>query len=367
MNELSLLFCLVMRHAARELLFSLSDSQQLFYRDIQMKHMFKTLLLGASLTLAMTTQALAQTKVVIGHFGDPAPYKAIIADGTLEKATGWTIDWRQFASGAEVNAAMASGGITISEIGSVPLSSGLSSGLDYQMISVAKAIDTSEALVTRNGSGIEKPADLKGKRIAVPIGSTAHFSLMGALKMYGMTEKDVTVVGMSPSEIAAAWAQNAVDAAFVWHPVQGKLRENGKVMVTAGAVAKTGFPTFGGWVVTNKFAAANKASLVNFVKAMHAINGDFNKNKSAWTVDSAKIKAVAANIGVTPAAALATLDGTIFPDADINMSAAWMGGGAATTIKSTADFLKSVGRINAAADSYTKFVNAEFAKAATGK
>lgn len=180
-----------------------------------MKHLLKTLFAGSAIALAVVSQAAAQTKVVIGHFGDPAPYKAIVADGTLEKATGWTIEWRQFASGAEVNAAMASGGINISEIGSVPLSAGTSSGLDYQMISVGKAIDSSEALVTRNGAGIDKPADLKGKRIAVPIGSTAHFSLMGALKMYGMTEKDVTVVGMSPAEIAAAWSQNAIDAAFV--------------------------------------------------------------------------------------------------------------------------------------------------------
>ena len=332
-----------------------------------MKHLLKTLVIGSALALTMASQAMAQTKVIIGHFGDPAPYKAIVADGTLEKATGWTIEWRQFNSGAEVNAAMASGGIVMSEIGSVPLSAGLSSGLDYQMISVAKAIDTSEALITRNGSGIDKPADLKGKRIAVPIGSTAHFSLMGALKMYSLTEKDVTVVGMSPAEIAAAWAQNAIDAAFVWHPVQAKLRENGKVMVTAGAVAQTGFPTFGGWVATTKFAAANRAGLISFLKAMNEINGDYSKNKAAWNAESARIKAVATNIGITPAAAVASLDGTIFPDGDLNMSPAWMGGGAATTIKSTADFLKSVGRINAAADNYTKFVNSEFAKAAAGK
>jgi taurine transport system substrate-binding protein len=332
-----------------------------------MKHLLKTLFVGSAFALTLISQAVAQTKVVIGHFGDPAPYKAIVADGTLEKATGWTIEWRQFASGAEVNAAMASGGIVISEIGSSPLSAGLSSGLDYQMISVGKVIDSSEALVTRNGAGIDKPADLKGKRIAVPIGSTAHFSLMGALRMYSLTEKDVTVVGMSPAEIAAAWAQNAVDAAFVWYPVQGKIRENGKVMTTAGAVAKTGFPTFNGWVATNKFAAANSAGLVNFLKAMNAINGDYSKNKAAWNVDSPKVKAVATNIGITPAAVVAFLDGAIYPDGELNMSATWMGGGAANTIKSTADFLKGAGRIAAAADSYTKFVNPEFAKAAAGK
>jgi taurine transport system substrate-binding protein len=190
---------------------------------------------------------------------------------------------------------------------------------------------------------------------------------MGALKMYGLTEKDVTVVGMSPAEIAAAWSQNAVDAAFVWYPVQGKIRENGKVMTTAGAVAKTGFPTFNGWVATNKFAAANRDGLVNFLKAMNAINGDYSKNKAAWNVDSPKVKAVATNIGITPAAVVAFLDGAIYPDGELNMSSTWMGGGAANTIKSTADFLKGAGRIAVAADSYTKFVNSEFAKAAAGK
>jgi taurine transport system substrate-binding protein len=266
-----------------------------------------------------------------------------------------------------VNAAMASGGIVISEIGSSPLSAGLSSGLDYQMMSVGKVIDSSEALVTRNGAGIEKPADLKGKRIAVPIGSTAHFSLMGALKMYGMTEKDVTIVGMSPAEIAAAWAQNAIDAAFVWYPVQAKIRENGKVMTTAGIVAKTGFPTFNGWVVTNKFSAANRDGLIKFLKAMNEINGDYSKNKAAWTADSPKVKAVAANVGITPAAVVSALEGAIYPDGELNMSPAWMGGGAAVTIKSTADFLKGAGRISTTADSYAKFVNPEFAKAAAGK
>ena len=49
------------------------------------------------------------------------------------------------------------------------------------------------------------------------------------------------------------------------------------------------------------------------------------------------------------------------------MTATWMGGGAVATIKSTAEFLKGAGRINAVADNYGKFVNPEFAKAAAGK
>ena len=240
-------------------------------------------------------------------------------------------------------------------------------GLDYQLISVGKPIVSSESLITRNGAGIEKPADLKGKRIAVPIGSTSHFWLMGALKTFGLTEKDVTIVGMSPPEIAAAWSQNAIDAAFVWNPVQAKLRENGKPLTTAGEVAKAGFPTVNGWVVNTKFGADNRAGVINFLKAMNEVNGQYTKNKAAWTADSPQIKAIAANVGATPADTVVALDGASYPDGDAQMSAAWIGGGAATTMKSTADFLKGAGRINAAADSYTKFVNADFAKAAAGK
>ncbi|MEJ5991824.1 ABC transporter substrate-binding protein [Ramlibacter sp. PS3R-8] len=332
-----------------------------------MKSVLTTLLTGASFALLLAGTVSAQTKVVIGHFGDPAPYKAAVADGRLEKATGWTIEWRKFNSGAEVNAAMASGGIVISEIGSVPLSAGASTGVDYQLVSIGKSIVTSESLITRNGAGIEKPADLKGKKVAVPIGSTAHFSLMGALKTFGLTEKDVQIIGMSPPEIAAAWSQNAIDAAFVWNPVQAKLRENGKALTTAGEVAKAGFPTFNGWVVNTKFGAENRAGVVNFLRVMNEVNGQYTKNKAAWTADSPQIKAIAANVGSTPQDAVAALDGASYPDGDAQMLPAWMGGGAATTMKATADFLKSAGRINTVADNYSKFVNADFAKAAAAK
>ncbi len=332
-----------------------------------MKHIAKSLLFSASLMLAVSGQAWAQKKVIIGNFGDPAPFEAAAAGGRFEKATGWTIEWRKFNSGAEVNAAMASGAIQISELGSVPLAAGASQGVDYQLFLIGKAIGASESLVVRNGSGIEKPADLKGKKIAVPVGSTAHFSLMGALKTYGLSDKDVQVVGMAPPEIGAAWSQNAIDAAFIWEPVQGKLRANGKVMTTAGDVGKAGYPTFNGWVVNNKFAAENKAGMVAFVKVMNEINEDYTKNKAKWTAESASIQAVAKRVGSTPQDTVADLDGATYPGAQEQVSDTWMNGGAAKSMKSTADFLKGAGRITSALDSYAKFVNVEFVKAAAAK
>ena len=122
-----------------------------------------------------------------------------------------------------------------------------------------------------------------------------------------------------------------------------------------------------GLVASTKFAAENKAGLTNFLKALNEVNSDYIKNKAAWTAESAQIKAVASNVGSTPQDVVAALEGASYPDAETNMSAIWMGGGAAATIKSTAEFLKTAGRINAVADNYAKFVNPEFAKAAAGR
>lgn len=329
-----------------------------------MRPLIGALLASAALGMAFSSPALAQRKVIIGNFGDPAPYEAAVADGRFAKATGWTIEWRKFSSGAEVNAAMASGAIVISELGSVPLAAGASQGVDYQLFLIGKAIGASESLIVRNGTGIDKPADLKGKKIAVPVGSTAHFSLMGALRMWKLADKDVQVIGMSPPEIAAAWSQNAIDAAFIWEPVQGKLRGNGKLMVTAGEVGKAGYPTFNGWVVNPKFAKDNRAGLLGFVRVMNEVNEDYTANKAKWTADSAPVKAIASRLGTTPEATVADLGGAAYPGGQDQITADWLGGGAAKYLKSTADFLKSAGRIGTAAGDYDKFVTAEFAKEA---
>lgn len=327
----------------------------------------KPLLAALAAGLVLAAPAWAQKKVIIGNFGDPAPYEAASADGRFNKATGWDIEWRKFNSGAEVNAAMASGAIVISELGSVPLAAGASQGVDYQLFLIGKAIGASEALIVRNGAGIDKPADLKGKKIAVPVGSTAHFSLMGALRMYKLGDKDVQVIGMAPPEIGAAWSQNAIDAAFIWEPVQSKLLANGKMLTHAGDIGKAGYPTFNGWVVNTKFAQENRAALVAFIKVMNEVNEDYNKNTAKWTADSGPVKAIAARLGTTPKEIVNDLAGATYPGAAAQITPDWLGGGAAKAMKSTADFLKSAGRINAAADDYGKFVNADYAKAAAAK
>src|SRR3989442_6580245 len=156
------------------------------YEDIKEIDMTRTLasgvwgkvtLLSALMFLIMGAgQSHAKTKeVTIAYQQINGPFLVPIASGDFEKATGYKINWRQFDSGAKVATAMASGDIQIGVLGSSPLAAAGSRGVDLQLFWILDDINEAEAMVVRNGSGINKPAGLKAKKIGVPFGSTTPF------------------------------------------------------------------------------------------------------------------------------------------------------------------------------------------------
>ncbi|SDZ99439.1 taurine ABC transporter substrate-binding protein [Rubrimonas cliftonensis] len=316
---------------------------------------------GAS-AVAASGAAQAQT-VVIGQFGNPTPMQAARAEGAFEAATGWDIEWRTFNSGAEVIAAMASGDIKLAELGSSPLAIAASQGVELQVVMLAQVIGEAESLIVREGAGIAALEDLKGKRLAVPVGSTAHFSLMGALKHAGVSEREVTILNMPPDQIAAAWEQGAIDAAFIWQPVQSQILQSGALLVGGDETAEWGYPTFDAWVVNADFAAENAAAVAGFVRAMDAANAAYLADPAAWTADSAQVKAIAAATGAAPDQVPEILRGWTFLPLSEQLTPKWLGG-APATMKATAEFLQAAGRIDSARDDYAPFVNTAIGDAA---
>lgn len=327
-----------------------------------MTRMLAKVLLTASAAALLAGPALAET-VIIGNFGSPTPMQVARAEKKFDAATGWEIEWRTFGSGTEVIAAMASGDVQVAELGSSPLAIAASQGVELQLFMIAQGLGTAESLIAKADSGIAKLEDVKGKRIAVPVGSTAHYSLMGALAHAGIAETDVTIVNLPSDQIAAAWDSGQVDAAFIWEPVQNQILQTGTFIVGADQTAAWGYPTFDGWVVNKAFAEANAESMVAFAKVMNEANMAYLADPAAWTADSAPVKTIAEVTGADPAQVPAILKGfTFIPLAD-QLGDTWMGG-AAANMKATADFLVKAGRIDAAVDDYAGFVTTAIAEAA---
>jgi taurine transport system substrate-binding protein len=322
----------------------------------------------AAAALVASAASFAQTKeVTFAHQDMLVPLRTVMESGELEKATGYKINWRMFGGGGDVIKAMASGDVQLGEAGSSPITAAASQGQDIKLFWILDDIADAEALIVRNGSGINSVKDLKGKKVATPFVSTAHYQLMAVMKTDGVDAKGVNVMNLRPPEIAAAWERGDIDAAFIWDPVLSKIKGNGKVIETSKTIGARGFPTFDGLIVNAKWAAQNEAFMVALVKVLAKADAAYMGNRAKWTVDSPEVKAVAKWTkadakDVPPAMALYT-----FPTVAEQMGPTWLGGGAAKAMTRTADFLKEQGRIQEVKPDYAAFVTDAYVKKAMGK
>ena len=318
--------------------------------------------------LVASGAAFAQTKeVTFAHQDMLIPLRTVMESGELEKATGYKINWRMFGGGGDVIKAMASGDVQIGEAGSSPITAAASQGQDIKLVWILDDIGDAEALIARNGSGINSLQDLKGKKVATPFVSTAHYQLMVAMKLDGVDAKGVNVMNMRPPEIAAAWERGDIDATFIWDPVLSKIKGNGKTIATSGSIGKKGFPTFDGLVVNAKWAAENEGFVVALVQALMKADDEYRKNAAKWTADSAQVKAIAKWTKADAKDVPASMALYKFPTAAEQMGPAWLGGGAAKALTDTAVFLKEQGRIQEVKPNYGAFVTDAYVKKAMAK
>lgn len=83
---------------------------------------------------------------------------------------------------------------------------------DFSILATYATSDNSAFILANKKKGIQKPADLRGKRIFVPQWSSNHFFLHMFLARHGMSEKDINLVVSGVPDIASAFAEGRIDA-----------------------------------------------------------------------------------------------------------------------------------------------------------
>ena len=318
-----------------------------------------------ALALLLPGGAAAQGKeVTFAHLDMPVPLRTVMESGELEKATGYKINWRMMGGGGDVIKAIVAGEVQIGEASSSSISAAASLNQEIRLFWILDEIADAEALIARKGSNINSVKDLKGKTVGAPFASTAHYHLLTVLKLESVEAKDVKIVNLRPREISLAWDRGEIDAAFIWDPVLSRLKTSGKTIISSSAIGKKGFPTFDGLVVHPKWAAENYTFLVSLVKALMKADDDYRKNQAKWTVQSEPVQAVARRTRFDAKDVAAVMKLYRFPNASEQVSAAWLGGGAAKAMAQTAAFLKEQGRIPEVKSDYRYYVTDVYVKRA---
>ncbi len=148
------------------------------------------------------TQALASLSGVF----DNAPYKVRFA---------------RFAYGPPLIQAAATGALDIGSVGDVPPITGAAKTYGFKIVAVERSLhpdQPAEDILVPKDSKITSLAQLRGKKIAVPQGSSAHGLALLALKSVGLTPDDVTLDFLDPAAGASAFASGKVDAWAIWNP-----------------------------------------------------------------------------------------------------------------------------------------------------
>lgn len=302
--------------------------------------------------------------VKLGFFGGPRPWVIGKAQGMFEKDFGTKVEWVQFSSGADALTAIASGQVDISRLGSTPTVAAIARGLPIEMIAISGVIATSERLVAKEG--IDEVVDLKGKSIAYPPGSTAHYALMAALKVAEVGAADVTLLALKPAEMLAAWQRGDIDAAFVWGPFSHQMEEAGghEVLATED-LQKDGYYVWNDYVVRKEFAEKHPDIVVQFLKT-------FQKTVDMYKSDTdAMVKLIAEHLSQKEPAVADTLAGLSFPSLKEQISDEFLGKGGPIVgvMKDQANFLVELGdlRSREVPESFASGVNTNYLNKAASK
>ncbi|MGL4724846.1 MAG: taurine ABC transporter substrate-binding protein [Scandinavium sp.] len=308
--------------------------------------------------LAFITFQAQAVNVTVAYQTSAEPAKVAQADNTFAKESGATVDWRKFDSGASVVRALASGDVQIGNIGSSPLAVAASQQVPVEVFLLASQLGNSEALVVKKN--ISKPEDLIGKRIAVPFISTTHYSLLAALKHWGIKPGQVQIVNLQPPAIIAAWQRGDIDGAYVWAPAVNELEKDGTVLTDSSRVGQWGAPTLDVWVVRKDFAQQHPEIVKAFARSAIEAQRPYIDNPDNWLAKPDNLQKLSKLSGVPEADVPGLVKGNTYLTA--TQQSEQLNGPVNKAIVDTAQFLKEQGKVSAVAADYSQYVTDKFVK-----
>lgn len=321
-------------------------------------------LAASSAMFAATAPANALDELTVAYFLEwPTPNQYAQANKIYEKELGVKVNWVSFDAGTAMSAAMASGDVDISfSQGVTPFLVATAAGQDLQVVDIAVSYSDNDNCVVRSELEITKDnvADLKGKKVAVPLGTAAHSGFLAQMKHFGIAESDLTIVDMAPSDSAAAFSQPNTDLAMAcgWGGSLRTMKQHGNPIIEGAEKEAVVGKVFDVTSIPTSFGEENPELLAKFLKVTADMNAKYAKDSAPM------MESIAKAAGMDDAGTKAVIGTFVFPTVEEQLSDAWMGGFVAKNLAASAASLEEGGKIKALSD-YSALVNASYLEAAS--
>ena len=189
----------------------------------------------------------------------------IAKDAGLFRKHDLDVDLVFMGSSALIVQSMLSGAVPVAGVAGPAIISSVVSGGD--VVTVANLAPLTIALMVK--PSIEKPEDLRGKKIGVPrLGAVAHFAIRMILDRHGIKDATILQMGSQP-EAAAGMRRDAIDGAMISLPLNYVLAKEGyRELVGPQDYRKLGIQFISQGISARKsFIAKNRDMVARLIKA----------------------------------------------------------------------------------------------------
>ena len=161
-----------------------------------------------------------------------------------QRLPGTTVSWVEFPAGPQLLEALAVGSVDIGATGDSPPVFAQAAGKDLLYVGAEPPKPDTSAILVKPEAPLKTLADLKGRRIALQKGSSAHYLVVQAVKRGGLQWADIQPVYLPPADARAAFERGSVDAWAIWDPYYAAAEIDSHVRALVTSRNLTGNNTF---------------------------------------------------------------------------------------------------------------------------
>ena len=223
--------------------------------------------LSVTPAFGQASPAAAPTDLRIGFQKGSIALALLRQQGLLERRLpGTRVRWVEFPAGPQLLEALAVGSIDVGSTGDAPPVFAQAAGKDLVYVGAEAPKPDASAILVRADSPIRQARDLKGRRIALQKGSSAHYLLVRAIEQAGLAWGDIEPIWLTPAEARAAFEKGSVDAWVIWDPYYAAAEVDGRARVLLTGRALSGNNSF--YLASPGFAADHGATLQTLFAAL---------------------------------------------------------------------------------------------------
>ena len=177
------------------------------------------------------------------------------------------ISWNEFPAGPQILEALAVGSVDVGVTGDTPPVYAQAANKPLYYIAYEAAKPLASAILVQKDSKLTQLSQLKGKRIALQKGLSAHYLLVQAVRKAGLQWSDIQPIWLTPADARAAFQKGAVDAWAIWDPyfASAQVEDQARVLASGKGLS----PNYTFYLASPDFVKQHPQALKNIIQQIN--------------------------------------------------------------------------------------------------